>query len=400
MSLLSVKLAWRNLWRNPRRTWLTVLPISLTIFLAVFLHAQQAGLENQILETLILPNFGHLQIQAKNTVTQDTLAVYLAHNQAVKSFTPRLENYGQIRFKTQIRNVALLGISPTSEANFSQLNEKITQGKYLDTPEKNQILISEGLANQLKINILDTIYIYHSISEKSTQSVCKVIVRGFIKLKSTEADENTVFIPITLMNLLFPSLSSTYLIQTKHSIPLENLASEMKKKLGTHYTIKTWPETAPDLAQMIQADQTAGWFLASIFYLLCGFNIFGTILMIVNERRQELAILKAIGMNTWKILQMLYNEIVMICVLGIFIGLLFVLPLVGYLEASPLPLSGVWGQSLQNMGFEPTLTFRLQASAIYLPTALMLFIMCLSAWYPRQIVRNLVINETLKNKVF
>jgi ABC-type lipoprotein release transport system permease subunit len=396
MPSISVKLAWRNLWRNARRTWLTILPISFTVFLAVFLHSQQAGLEKQILETLILPNFGHLQIQAQNTVAQDTLAVYLAQQASVQSFTPRIENFGQIKFKNQIRNVVLLGISPTLESNFSQLEQKITQGHYLNTQSGNGVLIAEGLANQLKINLLDSIHIFPSVQKDGISQTHSFLVKGLVKLATPEANENTLILPIKEMSELFPSLSNTYLVKVKSAPSLPDIQQDFKKQLAKGYLIKSWSETAPDLAQMIQADQVAGWFLAGIFYLLCGFNVFGTILMILNERRSELSLFKTIGMKSIRILQMIYTEIVMLTSLGIIIGLSLVLPLVLFLETSPLLISGSLGKSMQNLGFEAQLSFQLKPSAVYWPVSFILITVILSAWYPWQIVRNLTTHENLR----
>ena len=118
--------------------------------------------------------------------------------------------------------------------------------------------------------------------------------------------------------------------------------------------------------------------------------------MILNERRSELSLFKTIGMKSIRILQMIYTEIVMLTGLGIIIGLSLVLPLVLFLETSPLLISGSLGKSMQNLGFEAQLSFQLKPSAVYWPVSFILITVILSAWYPWQIVRNLTTHENLR----
>ncbi|MGZ4100055.1 MAG: ABC transporter permease, partial [Bacteroidia bacterium] len=138
----------------------------------------------------------------------------------------------------------------------------------------------------------------------------------------------------------------------------EKNMEEVKQRLlvktqKNDYEIMTWKEMLPDLDQFIEADSSAHIITVNILYLIIAFGIFGTILMMMNERMHEFGILVAVGMKKRILSSIIFIEIVLISGLGVLLGMSGALPLVLYFHYNPIKFTGELAKGYEEYGMEP-----------------------------------------------
>jgi ABC-type lipoprotein release transport system permease subunit len=140
---------------------------------------------------------------------------------------------------------------------------------------------------------------------------------------------------------------------------LNHTKNELKKKLGNPYSIMTWDEMQPEIVKMIEQDRAGAVIMKAIIYIVIGFGILGTIIMMMSERRKELAIMVAVGMRRGKIMKTLFFETLYIGLLGVVFGFLFSTPIIMWLVQNPIPLPDSMAEVYEKFGFEAKLFFSL-----------------------------------------
>jgi ABC-type lipoprotein release transport system permease subunit len=153
-----IRLAWRNIWRNKRRTVLTAASIFMAVFLALLVRSIQTGWFDNLINVVTESYTGHIQIHKKgywddkdinnSMYCNDSLLRVIQSVDNVTHVVPRLEYFALSSFKQQTKGVLLIGTDPGREDNLTHLSRKIIQGKYLDNTH-NGILVAQRLASFL-----------------------------------------------------------------------------------------------------------------------------------------------------------------------------------------------------------------------------------------------------------
>jgi putative ABC transport system permease protein len=157
---------------------------------------------------------------------------------------------------------------------------------------------------------------------------------------------------------------------------------ELQQKTGNHYNIMTWDEMQPDLVNLIQSDRSGAVIMKGVLYLVVGFGVLGTIIMMMSERKKELGVMIAVGMKKNKLKKMLLIETIFMGLLGVIFGFVISLPLVAVLIHYPIPLTGDLAEAYESFGIEPVLYFSMM-SKVFVNQAITIFgITLLIAVYP------------------
>lgn len=361
-------LAWRNIWRNKRRTLITLASIVFAVFFACLMQAMQLGSYDSMISTAVRFYTGHIQIHAKgyweeksidNSFQQDAdILRDLERLPQVDVVVPRLESFALVSSGVRTRGTMVVGIDPERENRLTSLQNTITAGAYLTTDEP-QALIGQGLAEFLNAGIGDTIVLigqgYHGINAAG-----KYAVRGIVKLPSPDLNNQIVYLPLGEAQYLYGAheLLSSYslVLQDDDDIPDVMEAIRRRVNVDTH-EFMDWREMMPEMVQTMEFDYRSGLVLLFILYAVVGFGIFGTFLMMTAERRYEFGIMMASGMKRSLLQIVTIVEIVMLALGGVFGGLLLSLPLVLYLHFNPIPVSGDLAKAYERFGMEPIIPF-------------------------------------------
>lgn len=375
-------LAWRNLGRNPRRTWLTLLVIALATCLSIFLRAQQIATHKQLIINTLGVYAGEAQIRAKNDSTFPLDAKMIGQIKP-RVFSPRLETALTLKSIHRLKLAQVVGIIPQQEQAFSRLEQRLIQGKYFQNQSENALILSEKLAQSLKVKVGEKIQLIDN------QLVTGLLVLGIVRLPNPELNQTLAYLPLATLQKIGNKTNKITVIALQ-SGDYKNIS------LPENLEIRVWQTFAPDLAQMLQMDILAENLLLSLFYLLMMFGIFSTVMMSVMERKYELAVLLGLGMHRRQLTRLILLEISLLTSIGILLGLVPLIPLLIYLQNHPLELQGVMAESLKKIGLLPRLYYELSFEVLKLPILIIFAWAGLAFIYPILFIQKIKITESMK----
>ncbi|OQX96179.1 MAG: hypothetical protein B6I20_14770 [Bacteroidetes bacterium 4572_117] len=235
----------------------------------------------------------------------------------------------------------------------------------------------------LKLKVGDTLVIigqgYHGASAAD-----KYPVKGILEFPSPDLSKTFIYMDIQVAQELFSApnrVTSMALIvenQQYLDIAYKKLVSLVKKPL----TLMTWADMQPELVQMIDSDKAGGVLMISILYIVIGFGIFGTIMMLMAERKREFAVMISIGMKKTKLIIIVIYETILIGLLGVMSGFLVSSPIIAYMSFHPILLGGDAAQWMIDMGIEPVFAFSISPD-VFAKQVIVIFAMVLIvAIYP------------------
>lgn len=358
-----IKLSWRNLWRNRRRTLITVASIVFAIIFANIMDSLLLGVNEQMTDGIVGVYSGHFQIQDEgywedkslhnSFVPNESLEKELTGKEGVKGFSYRLESVALAATNKLTRGAVVVGIEPQKEKKVTGFDEKIIKGKYLGKTN-NQALIGRGLAEKMSISVGDSLVLvgegYHGASAAD-----KYEVSGIIRLGSPDLDNNIVILKLEDAQFLYGAYGRVT------SIPVflgpnqsqDQAMATLEPKLEAGFTVKPWQDMIPMVAQSIGLIDAMRVIIVALLYILISFSILGTIIMMAHERMTELRILLSIGMGKMRMQLMILIETFFMALLGAVLGFLASYPIVNYLKINPIQFRGKAAAGWESFGIDP-----------------------------------------------
>jgi ABC-type lipoprotein release transport system permease subunit len=151
---------------------------------------------------------------------------------------------------------------------------------------------------------------------------------------------------------------------------------KLKAEIQSPYSVMSWDEMQPEVVQQIESDRAGGILMKAILYVVIAFGIFGTIMMMIAERRREFGVMISIGMQKRKLSVILFFETLFIGLLGIVSGIAVTLPLILIQARNPIPLTGQTAKLMEDFGFEPYMFFS-TAPEVFWQQAISVFVITL-----------------------
>jgi len=386
------KMAWRNLWRNKRRTLIAVASIFFGVLLSAFMSSMQEGSYENMVNIAVKFYSGSMQIhkdgywdnQAINNSfeTNEKIVSALENDEHIDFYTPRLESFALASSEEITKGAMVLGIDPINEDKVTSVTAKLKKGEYLKRGDDG-VLVSSGLAKFLKLDILDTLVMisqgYHGVSAAG-----KYPIRGIIKHPNPEFDKMLVYMDIKNCQEFYSAydLLSSYAIMVDDHDKMAGIQRRLKKAIGDDYEVMTWGEMQPVLVQQIESDRQSGAVFILVLYLVIGFGILGTIMMMMSERKREMGVMIAIGMKKALVRRMMFFETMLIGFVGVALGVIVALPLVYYFYLNPIPLTGQAADAMLGYGFEPVMKFSMEPLVFYNQAIIIFVLAFFISFYP------------------
>lgn len=402
-----IKLAWRNLWRNKRRTIITTSSIFFAVFLSILMRSMQTGSYGKMINDVVEFHTGYIQIHKngywdnksinRTFEYNDTIIDKIESNKNTKLYVPRLESFALASVGDITKGVMLIGTEPQMENKFSKLSKRVVKGKYL-TPNDNGVLVAEDLAEYLKLEVNDTIVFlsqgYHGITAAD-----QFPVRGIIHFPNPDLNSTTVY--MTLQNCQYfysaDNRLTSIAIIVNNTKKVKKTTRQLTSLLGDKYEVMPWNKMLIELVQGIQSDNAGGLIWIAILYIIITFGIFSTIIMGVVERKKEFAVMVAVGTQKAKLVIITIFETIFMCVIGILSGAIFSFPIIYYYFNNPIKLTGEAAQAMVKWGVEPVFAFSMDPN-IFLNQGLVVVILTfIAAIYPIIMVKNLNVIKSLHN---
>jgi ABC-type lipoprotein release transport system permease subunit len=400
------KIAWRNLWRNQRRTILTIASVLFAVFLALFMRSMQLGSYSMMIESSVKSSTGYIQIHKNgywedktidNTFeTSNELQEEVLSNPNVTRAIPRLEAFALVSSGKQTKGVAVIGTNPDDEDFASGLHDHLIEGEVLSEND-NGVLIPAGLANYLNANLNDTIVLlgqgYHGVTAAGAFPV-----RGIVEFIMPEQNNSILYLALPNAQYLYaaPNRITSLSLMLKDPDKVDETREELRAIDPVNLEYMTWKEMLTDLLQGIQGDNISGLFMLGILYMVVGFGILGTVLMMTMERRKEFGIMVAVGMRRYKLAIIIMLETIMVSIIGILAGIGLGLPVLTYFHHNPIPLTGEAANAVLEYNMEPVMPFLLEPGFFINQSIVVLAITLLTMLYPLSVINRFHVVKAIK----
>jgi putative ABC transport system permease protein len=375
-----VKLAWRSLWRNRRRTIITISSISLGMALAIFLISMQEGMYKKLIDEVVRMNAGYVTVENKKYSQAPSIDLVVPSVEQVRRTArniPGVERIkalilGQAMASTGSASVGvgLVGVDPEAEKALSPLAEKISQGRYLNKEDLRGVIIGVTLAERLDLE--PGMKLVVTSNDSSGELVNEMLrVKGIFSTGMEEADGYLIQVPIDTARRIF-HLGEDEATQVGLMLSSPDYQSRAIAELNEHFKGSNihafpWQDILPDLAGFIAADRGSLYVFQGIIIFLLSFTILNTILMSVLERTREFATQLALGTSALLLRLQIIIESIFLALLGTGLGIIIGGGISWYFAVYGLDMRALLGENFTITGFlvEPVvynyISFRLLA---------------------------------------
>ena len=401
---IDTKMAWRNIWRNPRRTFLTVAAIAFASLLLVFMISFQFGSYETMINTSVKIQAGHVQIQTEGYQDKKEIRLAVRNPQAinhilaqipeVQSYTSRATAFALVSSRDRTYGTLVIGIDPVQEAKVSTLGNLIREGQYLAAGDVDQALIGKLLAKNLHVKTGDELTILGQGRDGSIAAAI-VQIKGTYSSGLDDFDRSAIHIPLQTFQEVFAMQDSVHEIvvigSSLSDVPAIKGAIVDQLKLNAHFkklAVLDWQELMPGLVEAIKLDLISGLIFYGILVLVVAFSILNTFLMAIFERTREFGVMMAIGTNPGRLTKLLLIESISLTAIGIIVGMIIGTAVTYYFQVNGLDFAGS-SELLSQFGITGKMYPQLSILSLLIGPGLVMVITSLAALYPALKIRRL-----------
>ncbi len=342
---ITLRMAWRNLWRHKRRTWLTVGAMIFSNLILVFSISLQFGSYRMMIDNSLKSYTGHMQIQRKGyndepkmrSSIDDIIPLANEVRKQLGSDTVAARGVAFAMTSSEERSYGLqiVGVEPEFEPKVSTLPGLINQGRYFEDINAEEILIGSVLARNLRVEVGDELTLLGSGHDGSFAAGI-AIVSGIFESGIAEIDRNMAQLPIGYFQNLFAmdGRGHNIVINAPDLSQVPVLLQIIRNLLSGHdkLVVLDWEQLQPGLKQAIQADFTSAWFMYGVLIVLVAFSVLNTQLMSVLERTREFGVMMALGVKPARLGSLVITETAVMSGLGLAIGAALGIAMTWYLS--------------------------------------------------------------------
>jgi len=463
------QLAWRNLWRNRRRTLITAASVFFAVFFALVMRSFQLGTYEKMYRDVIESYTGYLQLQHTDYIDESSLdngfiidpelISMIEGDPNVTAVIPKLESFALAAAGSRTQGVMVIGMDPENEMKGLNIINRLVRyrltpeavealkaeslpdrtGKLLDVfvnesftdeaslisilgigrPDTSDVLplfrkhaafkngyltsadsgyavIGNGLSEYLHAGVGDTIVLmgqgYHGATAAGLY-----IIKGIVLMPQPEIDNRFVYLTLDDARYLYaaPGMATSAIISVRDTKEddINMTRNRLGQITGDGLAIRTWKEMNALLLNQMEADNKSGAIMIGILYLVIAFGVFGTVLMMMAERRREFGMLVSIGMQKGKLAKVISMEMFLVGFLGVAAGVAGSLPIVFLGYARPLRFTGEMAKMYEDYGFDPVMPMLLPDTYYLWQVVVVLLILLIAITFSvRKIFKMNVIN--------
>jgi putative ABC transport system permease protein len=401
---IDIKMGWRNIWRNPRRTLLTIAAIAFACTLLVFMLSFQFGSYETMINASVKIHTGHLQIQAAKynekkdirSVVSDPVAVarYLTNIPEIEAYTFRATGFALASSEERTYGILVMGIDPEKEAGVSTLKNMIRRGKYLGDNQDDTVpaLVGKMLAENLRADIGDELTLLGQGRDGSIAAAV-VTIAGIYSSGIAEFDRSSIQIPLAPFQDIFSMQGAVHsvVVVCKSLDGIEAARHAIKGRLQQEHfeyplAVPDWDQLMPGLRQGIKVDLVSGLIMYLLLIIVVAFSILNTFLMAIFERTREFGVLMAIGTTPARLTRLLMVESAAITMLGIIIGMVMGILVTFYFQTHGIYFAGA-SELLGQFGISGRIYPKLSILSTLAGPSMVFIITIISALYPALKVR-------------
>ena len=356
-------ISWRNLWRNRRRTFVTLATITASTTTLVLFQGLMVGMLNGNVRNLTDLYLGEVQVHhaeyrerpSMYRSIEDALAILSwADNNGVVA-SPRAYGSALVGHAKKSAGANVWGLDPERERGGFELAKNVEHGRFLEPGDLEGVVIGQKLANTLGVGLADELIVVVGAADGSIGNVLWT-VRGILKSMGEQIDRSAVMVSTAAFEDLFVSSGRI------HEIALTTVATDLRGAAGAGFTdahdleaalaevvseadeVATWQILVPTMAEMVAMSGQYNYLFGVIFFLAAGLGILNSMLMAAYERIPEMGLMKALGTSPFRVFAEMTTEVSILALLGASAGMLIGGAGTLYLQSVGLDTSSFLGQ--------------------------------------------------------
>ena len=393
-----VLLAWRNIWRNPRRTLVILLAVIIGVWSMIFLGALMRGMESEMLKNAISTLTGSIQIHHKDylddPVVENTMEDMEKMDAALdlvlgqdSLWTKRIRVNAVVSNARHSGGVTLVGIEPEREAFVSFIGKAVSQGRYLEREDTNKILVGRAFLKKFNTRIGNKLIL---MSQDTGNEIASKVFRiiGAFTAESEAIEKRFAFVPLAQAAGMLKMGNS--ICEISILLPTLDISGKEETRVAEKLTaaiddrtihVDTWQDLLPMMIAYLEMSEFLLYILYVVVFVAMGFGIVNTTLMAIFERMREFGLMKALGMRPFQIVKGVITETVFLLLLGISAGTGFGLISVAAIARKGIDLSAL-SAGAQMWGMPRTLYPEVWAQDVMAAGLVVLVLGILVSLYP------------------
>jgi len=387
-----MRMAWRNIWRNPRRALITLSAMTFSLTLMIVATNLIEGMNRQMVGYAADRSLGHIQAHAKgyyedrNLYDNLPLSILDRFEGSLFRAAPRAYAFGLASLGEQSSGVMIRGIDPQKEREVTELWKHMLKGRYLRPGEAKAVILGRKIAKTLNATPGSEIALITQAADGSLGNDLYRVV-GVLKTLDETTDSSTVIMSLKDFGklLVLPGRIHEIAIRTPNAIEVDRYKPQVVALLaGEGCEVRTWKEIAPALKDALALNKAWTTIMLLIIFSIASLGILNTMLMAVFERMYELGLMLAVGLKPGRLVRLILSETLMLAgiseVLGLGLGLLWS----WRLAVKGWDLTGLFGEGFEYTGFaiENVLRAALWPGGMLRCMGIMLIISVLAGLYP------------------
>lgn len=383
-------MAWRNVWRNRRRTLVTVFAMAFGLFVMIIyaglMEGYLEGMERSILDLEV----GDVQIFAGgfrenpslDTVIEDPGKLIRPLSADGFKASARVLAFGLAAAGESSAGVSFRGVDVEQDATVTSISEEVAEGRWLDVGDPKGVVVGRRLARILGVGIGDEIVVLTQGSDRA-MAYDLYHVRGVLRGIADATDRSGVFMNESALRQLLevPEGVHQIIVRRPQEVDLARAATRVAA-VAPGLDVQTWRQLMPTLSSLLESARGAMIMMYFIMYVAIGMLILNAMLMAVFERIRELGVLKALGVGPFGVLRLILIESGIQAALAICLGTLCAIPAIVYLTKVGLDLQSLAGVSILGIAMDPVWRAVIRFDVFATPVVILVIIVALAVSYP------------------
>ena len=385
-------MAWRNVWRNTRRSGVTIGAMTFSLLMMICTTSFYEGLIIKMEANIIEVEMGDIQIHVKDYLNKPSIygSIEGAHDVAEALEAKRYQTSqrylgsGLVASSETSSGAALFGVNVSDDADVSLVFERVTDGKWLDAEDPRGVVIGRLLARTLGVTIDDELVLLGQAADGSMANDL-YRVRGILGSISEFTDRGGVFMLTDSFVDFYAMWGDAHRLVVRRPVGTElpeALAEVKKITEGQALEIKSWRELSPILATMIDSALQLLQLGFLVIYVAVVILLLNAMLMAIFERIREFGIMKAIGVSPGSVLQLILIEGAIQALVAVALAFMLSIPALWYLVNVGIDLGSLGGVSMMGMSLDPVWRGVVSAKTFTMPLTTMLIIVVMGILYP------------------
>lgn len=384
------KMGWRNLWRNPRRSLVTMGTMAIALCALVLFAGLMQGMQSSLERNVVELETGDVEIFAPGyeerpsiyTRIDDPDALLQRLSHAGYRATARLLASGLAAAGASSAGARLIGVDVARDRQVSRVFSEVASGSWLDPADPKGVVIGRRLARSLGLAPGGEILLLSSAADGSMANQL-YRVRGILRGMGDAIDRGGVFLNASAWRdlLVVPSGAHQIIVRRPAGTDLASARAEVAR-LAPGLEVKSWVELRPTFAQILSTQKAALGLIYFIVYAAVAIVILNAMMMAVFERIRELGVLKAVGMKPVSVFALIAAEGAWQTLLAIGVGLLFAVPLLHLLVHHGIDMSSLAGATVQGVAFDPIWRAEVGRATFLGPIAMLIGAVAIATSFP------------------